>query len=255
MMVAGALGSVLVEHVSLTTILLVDAGTYLVSFLVQSTLPYEATHLAALATRPAVSAWRGIGEGWTWLRERPRLTAFFAASLMPFIVVMVGNYLFPIYVAQTLHAGAWAFGAGEIAFAAGAVAAGLTLPRLIATHSAHRTIPLTMALFALGLAVIIFVPAVSFYLVAGVLLGYGNAGIRVARSALLLHLVDNRVMGRVGSFFNAYDRVLRTILTSVMIAMVAGAGVRAAYGLLLVLVVLGWTVAQATRDSIRPTAA
>ena len=255
MMVAGALGSVLVEHVSLTTILLFDAGTYLVSFLVQSTLPYEATHVAAAAGRPAVSAWRAIGEGWTWLRERPRLTAFFAASLMPFVVVMVGNYLFPIYVSQTLHAGAWAFGAGEIAFAAGAVAAGFWLPRLIAAHSAHRTIPVTMGLFALGLGVIIFLPVVSLYLVAGVLLGFGNAGIRVARSTLLLHLVDNQVMGRVGSFFHAFDRVLRTILTSVMIAMVSGVGVRPAYALLLVLVLAAWAIAQATRDSIRPAAA
>jgi len=255
MMIAGGLGSILVEHVSLTTILLLDAGTYLVSFLVQSTLPYHASHLEAGGARASVSAWRAIGEGWAWLRERPRLTAFFAASLMPFITVMVGNYLFPIYVSQTLHAGAWAFGAGEIAFAAGAVAAGAWLPRLIATHSAHRTIPVTMALFALGLAMIIFLPTISLYLVAGVLLGFGNAGIRVARSALMLHLIDNRVMGRVGSFFNAYDRVLRTLLTSMAIALVAGAGVRAAYGLLLLLVIATWWIAQSTRDSIQPAAA
>jgi MFS family permease len=254
MMIAGGLGSVLVEHVSLTTILLVDAATYLVSFLVQSTLPYHASHLEA-AGRTPVSAWRAIAEGWAWLRERPRLAAFFAASLMPFIAVMVGNYLFPIYVTQTLHAGAWVFGAGEIAFAAGAIVAGFWLPRLIATHSAHRTIPVTMALFAFGLAVIVFLPTVSLYLVAGVLLGFGNAGIRVARSALMLHLIDNRVMGRVGSFFHAYDRVLRTLLTSLAIALVAGAGVRAAYGLLLVLVMATGWLAQSTRDSIQPAAA
>ncbi len=255
MMVAGGLGSMLVEHVSLTTILLFDASTYLVSFLVQSTLPYNASHLAAASRAPA-AAWRAIGEGWLWLRQRPRLTTFFAASLIPFIVVMVGNYLFPIYVSQTLHAGAWVFGAGEIAFAAGAVVAGLWLPRLIASHSAYRTIPVTMGLFAAGLVVIVFVPLVSLYLVAGVFLGFGNAGIRVARSALLLHLVDNQVMGRVGSFFHAYDRVLRTLLTSLVIAMVAGTGgIRAAYGLLLLLVLAAWWIAHATRDSIRPAAA
>jgi hypothetical protein len=39
-----------------------------------------------------------------------------------------------------------------------------------------------------------------------------------------------------------------------MIAMVTGAGVRAAYGLLLGLVLVAFTIAQATRDSIRPAA-
>jgi MFS family permease len=252
MMVAGALGSVLVEHVSLTTILLVDASTYLISFLIQATLPYAATHVEPAAGRTAVSAWQGVAEGWRWLRERPRLAAFFAASLVPFIVVMVGNYLFPVYVTETLHGDAWVFGAGEIAFALGAVVAGLWLPRLIGLHSAGRTIPVTMALFALGLAVIIFIPRVSLYLVAGVLIGFGNAGIRVARSTLMLHRIDNRVMGRVGSFFHAYDRVLRTLLTSAAIAIIAGASVRVAYGFLFVLVLGAGSVVLATRDSLEP---
>ncbi len=235
MMIAGGLGAVLVEHVSLTTILLLDAGTYLFSFAIQSTLPYHADHLATGAG-PRPSAWRGIAEGWQWLRDRPRLTVFFTASLLPFIAVMVGNYLFPIYIAQTLQAGAWVFGAGEIVFAAGAILAGASLPRLIAEHSARRTVPATIAVFAAGVALLVLFPTVGVYLAAALLLGFGNAGSRVARSAAMLHLVDNRVMGRVGSFFNAYDRVLRTLLTSAVIAIVAGGGARPAFALLLLLV-------------------
>jgi len=70
------------------------------------------------------------------------------------------------------------------------------------------------------------------------LLGFGNAGSRVARSAAMLHLIDNKVMGRVGSFFHAYDRVLRTILTSAVIALVAADGAQPAFALLLILVLL-----------------
>lgn len=47
LMIAGGLGGLLVEHVPLWVILLFDASTYLISFLIQSTLPYEPTHLAA----------------------------------------------------------------------------------------------------------------------------------------------------------------------------------------------------------------
>lgn len=249
MMVAGGLGAVLVEHVSLTTILMFDAATYLVSYVIQSTIPYEATHLAD-DTAPRASAWRAIGEGWQWLRDRPRLTLFFAASLMPFIAIMVGNYLFPIYIAQTLHAGAWVFGAGEIVFALGAVIAGVWLPRLIAEHSARSTVPVTMAVFAAGAAILVLFPATAFYLVASLLLGFGNAGIRVARSAAMLHLIDNKVMGRVGSFFHAYDRVLRTILTSAVIAIVAAGGARPAFALLLILVLISLGVVLRSRAAL-----
>jgi MFS family permease len=220
MMIAGGLGGWLVEHVPLWVILVFDACTYLASFAIQSTIPYEATHLQAVAPGTAlrpVSVWGSVAEGWRWLRDRPRLTVFLTCSLMPFIVVMVGNYLFPIYVAQTLHAGAGWFAGGEIAFAVGAILAGLILPRLIAQHSAATTIPGTIISFLLGLIVIFVVQHPMAYLAASVLCGFGNAGCRVARSALMLNLVPNAVMGRVGVFYNVLDRVLRTALVSAMV--------------------------------------
>lgn len=252
MMIAGGLGAVLVEHVSLTTILILDAATYLFSFAIQSTIPYRSTHLEGSNGAARISAWRAIGEGWQWLRDRPRLAVFFAASLMPFIAVMVGNYLFPIYIAQTLRAGSWVFGAGEIAFAIGAVLAGIWLPRLIAVHSARNTVPITMGLFAVGAALLVLFAEVAPYLAAAVLLGFGNAGSRVARSAAMLHLIDNKVMGRVGSFFHAYDRVLRTVLTSTVIAIVAAGGARPAFALLLVLVVIALIAVIRSRSALQP---
>jgi MFS family permease len=254
MMISGGLGAMLVGHVSLPTILLFDAATYLISFAIQSTIPYQSTHLEGATAVPRVSVWRGIAEGWQWLRDRPQLAIFFAAALMPFIAIMVGNYLFPIYITQTLEAGAWVFGAGQIVFAAGAIFAGLSLPRLIAAHSARHTIPLTMAVFAAGAALLVLFPTVGVYLGAALLLGYGNAGSRVARSAALLNLIDNRVMGRVSSFFHAYDRVLRTILTSTVIAIVATHGARAAFALLLLLVLLCLWAVMSTRSSLTPAA-
>jgi MFS family permease len=219
MMIAGGLGGYLVEHVPLWVILLFDAATYLASFLIQSTLPYEATHLKVTtsgAPAPVSSVWTRVAEGWAWLSDRPKLTLFLTCSLIPFVVVMAGNYLFPIYVSQTLHASAAWFAGGEITFALGAVLAGALLPRLISQHSAASTIPGTMIVFLVGLLLVIFLRHPLTYLFAGVLLGFGNAGCRVARSALLLNIVPNEMMGRVGGFYNVFDRVLRTFLVFAM---------------------------------------
>jgi MFS family permease len=254
MMVAGGLGAILVEHVSLTTILCLDAGTYLFSFAIQSGIPYHADHLTP-GEPTRTSAWTGIAEGWQWLRDRRRLAVFFAASLLPFIAVMVGNYLFPIYISQTLRAGAWVFGAGEIVFALGAAAAGFALPRLLEGHSAQHTVPATTAIFAAGVTLLVFFPTVSVYLLAALLLGFGNAGSRVARNAALLHLVDKKVMGRVNSFFHAYDRVLRTVLTSAVIALVATGGARPAFALLLVVVLVALVAVWQSRSAMQPAAA
>ena len=275
MMIAGGLGGMLVEHVPLWGILLFDAATYLASFLIQSTLPYAATHLNSRAgfsppsensprdeggLKPALlptarpSVWASVAEGWRWLRDRPQLAIFFTCSLVPFTIVMAGNYLFPIYVAQTLHASATWFAAGEIAFSIGAILAGFFLPRLIGRHSAAATIPATMLVFLAGMIVIIVFRLPLPFLLAGALLGFGNAGCRVARAALLLHLVPNDVMGRVGGFYQVLDRVLRTLLVLAMLD-IDTLGPPAGYMILAGVLVLALFGIYESRAGVRTAAA
>ena len=251
MMIAGGLGGVLVERVPLWSILLFDASTYLASFLIQATLPYTPTHLASRSkTAMAQSVWTSVAAGWQWLRERPRLAIFFTCSLVPFLIVMAGNYLFPIYVAQTLQASAIYFAGGEVTFAVGAIFAGFMLPRLIGRHSAANTIPGTMLVFLGGLLLLIVFRFPLTFLLAGALLGFGNAGCRVARSALLLHLVPNEVMGRVGGFYQVLDRVLRTALVGAM-AIIDVYGPPAGYMVLTGVFLLAFYGVLQSRGSVR----
>lgn len=254
MMIAGGLGGLLVDRVPLWAILFFDAATYLGSFLIQATLPYTATHLGARsAAHSAPPVWRSVAAGWHWLRERPRVAIFFTCALFPFVIVMAGNYLFPIYVAQTLQASAAWFAGGEIAFAAGAVVAGFVLPRLIGRHSAATTIPATMLVFLGGLLLLILLRFPLTFLAAAILLGFGNAGCRVARSALLLHLVPNEMMGRVGGFFQVLDRVLRTLLVLAM-GVIDTHGPPAGYAVLAAVLLLALLGVWQTRAAVRPPA-
>ena len=61
-------------------------------------------------------------------------------------------------------------------------------------------------------------------------------------------------MGRVGSFFHAYDRVMRTVLTSAVIALVAAGGARPACALLGALVLLALLGVLRTRSALEPAA-
>src|SRR4030095_6734884 len=92
----------LVDRIPLWLILLLDAATYLFSFAVQSTLPYKSTHL--MEGVPATSAWRAMAAGWRWLHAHARLSIYFGCTLVPFILVMVDNYLLPVYVKTVLRA-------------------------------------------------------------------------------------------------------------------------------------------------------
>lgn len=253
-LLAGALASVLIERISLPVILLADACTYLFSFAVQSTIPYTATHLDSAApaggpTRPG--AWGALAAGWRWLRERPRLTVFFLCTYVPFVTVMVGNYLFPIYVTSVLQASAHVFGLGEAAFAIGAIAAGFIIPPLARRHGADQTVVVTMALFLVGLAAAALFPVIAVYYPALVLLGLGNAGSRVARAAIVLTLVPKAVMGRVQMFFAAFDRILRTVLTFAATTVVTHHSATWGFAGLFVVIAIALTGTLASRSVLR----
>ncbi len=259
MLAAGALGGLAVSHLPLWSILAINCVTYCASFLVQRPLPYTPTHLTAATGRGASPVRNGgmlqrIHDGWTWLASRPRLAWFFTFTLMPFVLVMAGNYLVPVYVNQTLHAGPGIFAVSEIMFAMGAVAAGLVLPRLIAQHHAYATLPFTMAVFLAGLCLQAALPYTATFVVAMMLLGFGNAGCRVARSALILNLVPNEVMGRITVFYSVLDRLARTLVVGSM-AVVDVWGARSGFAILVALMTASLAGALFTRRAIPPTAA
>jgi len=153
-----------------------------------------------------------------------------------------------------MHADAAVFGRGEIAFAIGAMLAGVFVPRLATRHGADQAIILATVLCVASLALIVLLHAQPVYYAALLLFGFGNAGTRVARSALMFLAVPNHVMGRVGMFFSVYDRVLRTVLTYAMTLILAGASASVGFAVLLVVLIAAFVGAALTRKSVSSVA-
>lgn len=251
-MLAGGLASILIDRVPFGLILLCNSATYIFSFFVQRTLPYVATHLqTARAGQPGT----GFTEGLRWLGRRPVFTTFIICTYAPYVAVMVGNYLFPIYVQNVLQASAAVYGRGEVAFAVGAILAGVVGPRLLSARPPATVALVMMAIFLGGLAILGGVPSVLAFYSALLLLGIGNAGARVARGTVLLHEVPTALMGRVNVVLAATDRLLRTVLLFGAMAVVARTEATWAFGGLLVFIALALALAWLTRRALQPTAA
>lgn len=250
-MLAGGLAALMIDHVDLSTILLLNGGTYVFSYFIQRPLPYTASHVSA--DKPKTSVTADLVEGLRWLGARPAFTTFILCTLAPFVAVMVGNYLFPIYVQHILRASAAVFGTGEMAFAVGAIAAGLAGPLLLTRVPTATAALGMMALFVVGLALLSGVPTVATFYVALLLIGLGNAGARVARGTVLLHEVPNALMGRVNVVIAAIDRLVRTLMQFAAIAVVVRADAVLAFGGLLTFTGGALLVAFLTRRAIPRT--
>lgn len=245
---AGGLASLVIGTVALPWLLAADAATYLFSFLVQRGLPRPTARRPARRHR---SAWHAMAEGGRWLLDRPRLCLFLLATYVPFVVVMVGQFLFPVYVDRMLQAASSVYGKGEMAFAMGAMLAGLLIPRLVPRHGADRTMIATMGAFFAGLTLLALLQATPLYYVSLLLLGLGSAGSRVARGAIVLTLVPGDVLGRVQMFFSAFDRLLRTGLIFAATLLVARADAAAGFAMLAAVVACAFVGMLLSRASIR----
>lgn len=250
-MLAGGLAALMIDHVDLSTILLLNGGTYVFSYFIQRPLPYTASHVSA--DKPKTSTTADLVEGLRWLGSRPAFTTFILCTLAPFVAVMVGNYLFPIYVQHILRASATVFGTGEMAFAAGSIAAGLVGPLLLRRLPTANVALAMMAIFVVGLVLLSGVPTVVTFYVALLMLGLGNAGARVARGTVLLHEVPNALMGRVNVVIAAIDRLIRTLMQFAAIAVVVRADAVLAFGGLLTFTGGALLLAFLTRRAIPRT--
>lgn len=209
-MLAGGLTSVLIERVDFSLILLVDAFTYVAGFLLLSFIPYVSSQSQIAVSKASI--WSNMKEGFLYLKDKPLFTVFYISSLMPFIGIMVGNYLFPVYIAKTLGANGTIMGLADVMYAFGAILGGYTIPFLLRRQGEFRTVFMTVSVFTAGTLLIAAIPIVGLFLILKITLGWGNAGSRVARNTIMMNEVPNEVMGRVNSFFSAVGMLFRISL-------------------------------------------
>jgi MFS family permease len=207
--IAGALAALMLGKVSLEWLLVFDAFTYISAFLFFAAIPYS-PKINQVTTMD--SFWIKLTEGHRYMKKQPKLFLFLTASFMPFIGVMVTNYLFPVYLTTVLKVDGSVYGAQSMVYGIGAVLAGLFIPFVSNKFGNMNSIFMTTLIYTIGISFIIFTKAVPVYLFIIILLAFGNAGTRVARNSYLMDIVPNSIIGRVDSLFRTIGLAIRVIL-------------------------------------------
>jgi len=244
-MVSGGIASLLIERIHISALLLLNALTYLLGFLLFLLIPYQARH--QLKKQQEISIWGEMADGFRYLMTSPKLLLFLSCTLLPFIVVMVGNYLSPIYVMDTLQTNADVLGLANVAFAAGAILAGFVTAGIMKRWGTVAAIGFAFVLFTVSVMVIAFIPIISVFVMNRLFHGWGNAGTRVARNTLLMELIPNEVIGRVNSTLNGIGLALRIGMVTFFTQTLGSLGPAQAYMLLAFILVIGGTVIYSYR--------
>ncbi|RXJ00686.1 MFS transporter [Anaerobacillus alkaliphilus] len=231
---AGGIAAFLLPLINFKWILVLDAATYLIAIGLFLTIPYKKKVSFARVTE---SFFFKLTEGYRFMKQQPRLFFFLLASFIPFIVVMVTNYVFPIYIDTILAADVSVYGMKSMVYGIGAALAGLILPILLTRIGNERAIVWLMFVFMIAVVGYIFFQHVLIFYLLTVIFAFGAAGTRVARNSLMMEVVPNDKMGRVDSLFRVIGLSIRMVLLATFTQIIANANIMVSFHILSVMLV------------------
>ena len=214
--VAGGLASILLLKWDLHYILLLDALTYAAAIYFYLKVPY----VRAKANKDGKVIKSKASEGLVYMLKRPAMFIFLLFSIMPFIGVMITNYLFPVYLSDVLRASGSFYGMQGMIYGLGAILAGIFIPTIAKKIGDGKTIIFAVLTYTIAISFII-IANVPFYLLLMFFIAMGNSGARVARNSFLMDQIPNDIIGRVDSLFRTLGLLFRIILLAIFTGMVS----------------------------------
>ena len=237
--ISGAVASFLIEIVSLKWILLVDMLTFAGAFFLFLCIPY----VKKKEIKKKITFKKQLFEGIRFMKKRPKLFWFLLATYMPFIGVMMANYLIPVYISDILKANASVYAIEGMMYGVGAVVAGICIPLIMKYVKTEVSIVMTMCIYVISITAMIIEPSVIFLYGLAIFHAIGNAGTRVARNVLMMEEIPNEVMGRVDSLFRLIGTGIRIVLLMLFTVGVSKVGVMVQFYLLSFILILSLAIA------------
>lgn len=214
-MIAGAIASYLLVHWELHWILLMNVASYAAAAYFYIKLPYKKIKKAKLEQAPKLGR-----EGIRYMKDKQAMFMFLLFSTMPFLGVMVTNYLFPVYLSDVMKTSGDIYAIESMIYAMGAITAGLMIPFIARKLGSEKTVVLGVILYTIAISLVVFVP-LTVYLSLMFFLALGNSGTRVARNSFMMDRIPNEIIGRVDGLFRTIGLFFRIIALALFTNMIS----------------------------------
>ncbi|MDQ0207632.1 MFS transporter [Alkalicoccobacillus murimartini] len=150
--------------------------------------------------------------GLAFIKGNLKVCVSIFALMIPFLTLMVGNYLRPVYINSTLQADASIYGFTNMFYSVGAICAGLIISMIFARFGPWIAAIVSVGMYTASLFLVAFIPVVQIFLILQVFHGLGNAGSRICKQNMMMATIPNDRIGRVNGIFEAVGMGIRVIL-------------------------------------------
>ena len=146
-----------------------------------------------------------------YMKKNPSKIIFAFLLNMPFIMVATGNFLKPVFIVSTLHAGLFGLSLSEMVYASFASTLGLVLS---VTRWKNEIVMMYgfFILYIFGTFLMPTSPILFIFLIYQSFHGIGNPGVRVSRNTFLMKRIDAQHSGRFFSSVTFLSTTARLML-------------------------------------------
>lgn len=145
---------------------------------------------------------------------------------IPYVAVVSGNYLKPVFIARVLSGNPGTLGLSESIYAGMASVTGLIAPLVVKKAGEFRSAMIFSIIYAAGSVLMPLFPVVGLFFIFQASHGMGNPGNRISRNTLVMRKVPREQIGRFNGSVNLLDMICRVAVLSIYIAAVNVLGVR-----------------------------
>jgi MFS family permease len=212
-MVSGALAAILLAPLGLIGLLWINVLLYVLSAFTLFFVSYQSKEEVVKREKKRIMT--EFLEGLHFLKQNQKIAWFFFLTFLPYLLVLVSNYLNPIYVSMKLDGHSSTYAIAEFAYAFGAVIIGLLIQQLSKHFSETTQIVIFMLLFGLAFYSLSILHFNTLLWIVMAVMGLCNAGSRIIRNTLIMEHVPPQYLGRVNTTYQVITTMLRVVILAV----------------------------------------
>ena len=242
LMLSAGLTALIVGKINIEYILIFNIITYLLAMFFYSKLPKENELNNTLPTRhgknPIKSTYKEFMYSLQFIKSNKLLIIFLFITTIPGIIILVGNYLNPIFIYTFLNEAPSIQGASSVIFAIGAMFGGIFPLYLLKKTDHYSAIKITNIIFLLSFILIVLFPLTGIFLASRILAGLSNSATRVLRKDVLFTTIPNHLIGRINTTLNSIGLFTRLILITTFGFIIAQDNIIYGYYLICILLII-----------------
>ena len=241
LMLSAGLTALFVGKVNIEYILVFNLFTYLAAIFLYSRIPKDNLEINVndniIEKNPIKKSYKDFLYSLNFMKSNKSLIVFLFITTIPSIIVLVGNYLNPIFIYNYLNEDPGIQGFSSVIFAIGAMFGGLFPLYLLKKTDHYTAIKITNIIFLLSFLIISILPSTGIFLASRILTGLSNSTNRVLRKDVLFNTIPNHLMGRINTSLNSLGLITRIILISIFGLVITTGNILYAYYLVCILLI------------------